>query len=128
MYYQHNPVALPWGNMSWGHAVSKDMVRWKEMPKVLFPDPATGTCFSGAACIDRNNQLGLKSGDEDVLLMFYLRTRIGLCLAYSNDRGMTCIDYKGNPVLTHAGARLDTPRPFWFEPTKRWIAPTYDHF
>ena len=128
MYYQHNPVALPWGNMSWGHAVSKDMVRWKEMPKVLFPDPATGTCFSGAACIDRNNQLGLKSGDEDVLLMFYLRTRIGLCLAYSNDRGLTCIDYKGNPVLTHAGARLDTPRPFWFEPTKRWIAPTYDHF
>ncbi|MBL7219192.1 MAG: glycoside hydrolase family 32 protein [Phycisphaerae bacterium] len=130
MYYQHNPVALPWGNMTWGHAVSRDMVRWKEMPKVLFPDPATGTCFSGAACIDRKNQLGLKSGDEDedVLLAFYLRTRIGLCLAYSNDRGMTFTDYKGNPVLTHAGARLDTPRPFWFEPTKRWIAPTYDHF
>jgi len=128
MYYQHNPVALPWGNMTWGHAVSKDLVRWKEQPKVLFPNPATGTCFSGAAFIDSKNQLGKKTGDEDVLVMFYLRTRIGLCLAYSNDRGYTCIDYEGNPVLTHKGARIDTPRPFWYEPTKSWIAPTYDHF
>jgi len=127
MYYQHNPVAIPWGNMTWGHAVSKDLVHWKEQPKVLFPNP-TGTCFSGAAFIDRKNQLGKKTGNEDVLVMFYLRTKIGLCLAYSNDRGQTCIDYEGNPVLTHKGARLDTPRPFWYEPTKSWIAPTYDHF
>ena len=127
MYYQHNPVAIPWGNMTWGHAVSKDLVRWKEMPKVLFPNPA-GTCFSGAGFIDQKNQLGKKSGHEDVLVMFYLRTRIGLCLAYSNDRGRTMTDYEGNPVLTHSGARIDTPRPFWYEPTKRWIAPTYDHF
>ena len=127
MYYQHNPVALPWGNMTWGHAVSKDLVRWKELPKVLFPNPK-GTCFSGAAFIDRKNQLRLKTGDEDVLVMFYLRTRIGLCLAYSNDRGRTLTDYEGNPVLAHPGARIDTPRPFWYEPTGRWIAPTYDHF
>ena len=60
--------------------------------------------------------------------MFYLRTRIGLCLAYSNDRGRTLTDYAGNPVLTHPGARIDTPRPFWHEPAGRWIAPTYDHF
>jgi len=60
--------------------------------------------------------------------MFYLRTGIGLCLAYSNDRGRTLTDYEGNPVLTHPGARIDTPRPFWYEPTGRWIAPTYDHF
>jgi len=128
MYYQHNPVALPWGNMTWGHAVSKDLVHWKEQPKVLFPDAKTGACFSGAAFIDRKNQLGLKSGKEDVLVAFYLRTKIGLCLAYSNDRGQTMTDYEGNPVLTHQGARIDTPRPFWYEPTKRWIAPTYDFF
>jgi len=128
LYYQHNPVGLPWGNMTWGHAVSKDMVHWKELPKVLFPDPATGTCYSGAAFLDRKNQLGMKTGDEDVLVAFYLRTRVGLCLATSNDRGRTMTDYEGNPVLNHEGARIDTPRPFWYEPTKRWIAPTYDHF
>jgi len=127
MYYQHNPVALPWGNMTWGHAVSKDLLRWKELPKVLFPNP-TGDCFSGAGFVDWKNELGVKTGAEDVLVMFYLRTRSGLCLAYSNDRGRTMTDYEGNPVLTHAGARIDTPRPFWYEPTKHWIAPTYDFF
>jgi len=127
MYYQHNPTGLPWGNMTWGHAVSRDLVHWQELPKVLFPNP-TGACFSGAAFIDRKNELGMKTADEDVLVAFYLRTRIGLCLAYSNDRGRTLTDYQGNPVLTHPGARIDTPRPFWYEPTGRWIAPTYDHF
>ncbi len=128
MYYQHNPVALPWGNMSWGHALSNDLVHWREQPKVLFPDPKTGDCFSGAAFIDQKNQLGRKTGKEDVIVAFYLRTRSGLCFAYSNDRGQTMTDYEGNPVLTHPGARIDTPRPFWYEPTGRWIAPTYDHF
>ena len=127
MYYQHNPVALPWGNMTWGHAVSKDLVHWKEQPKVLFPN-AKGTCFSGAGFIDRKNQLVRKTGEEDVLVMFYLRTKSGLCYAYSNDRGRTMTDYEGNPVLTHEGARIDTPRPFWYGPTDRWIAPTYDFF
>ncbi len=127
MYYQHNPVALPWGNMTWGHAVSKDLVHWKEQPKVLFPN-AKGTCFSGAAFVDRKNQLGRKIGEEDVLVMFYLRTKIGLCYAYSNDRGYSMTDYEDNPVLIHKGARIDTPRPFWYEPTKSWIAPTYDFF
>jgi len=128
MYYQHNLVSVKWGNMSWGHAVSKDLVHWVEKSVVLFPNSKNGTCFSGAAFIDRKNQLGLKTGEEDVLVMFYLRTLTGLCYAYSNDGGNTMTDYEGNPVLTHEGSRIDTPRPFWYEPTKRWIAPTFDFF
>ena len=128
MYYQHNPVALPWGNMTWGHAVSRDLVHWKEQPKVLFPDAKTGTCFSGAMFIDRRDQLGRKTGEEEVLVASYLRTEMGLCMAYSNDGGQTFTDFEENPVLTHVGARIDTPRPFWYEPTKRWVAPTYDFF
>ena len=128
LFYQHNPTGLAWGNMTWGHAVSRDLVHWTEQPKVLFPDAATGTCFSGAAFIDHRNQLGRKTGQEEVIVAFYLRTEIGLCLAYSNDRGRTFTDYEGNPVLDHEGARIDTPRPFWHAPTGRWIAPTYDFF
>ncbi len=127
MYFQHNPFSVYWGNMSWGHAVSKDLIHWEEKPVVLFPN-AQGTCFSGASFIDRRNQLGLKTGAEDVIVAFYLRTKIGLAYAYSNDGGYSFTEYEGNPVLTHEGARIDTPRPFWYEPTLRWIAPTYDFF
>ena len=49
-------------------------------------------------------------------------------MAYSNDGGQTFTDFEENPVLTHVGARIDTPRPFWYEPTKRWVTPTYDFF
>jgi sucrose-6-phosphate hydrolase SacC (GH32 family) len=127
MYYQHNPFSVKWGNMSWGHATSKDLIHWEEQPAVLFPN-AQGTCFSGAAFIDKRNQLGLKTGPEDVIVAFYLRTNIGLAYAYSNDGGYSFTEYEHNPVLTHAGARIDTPRPLWHEPTKRWVCPTYDFF
>jgi len=60
--------------------------------------------------------------------MYYQHNPTGLPWGNSNDRGRTLTDYQGNPVLTHPGARIDTPRPFWYEPTGRWIAPTYDHF
>ncbi|MFT8727718.1 MAG: GH32 C-terminal domain-containing protein [Liquorilactobacillus ghanensis] len=31
LYYQYNPDGNQWGNMSWGHAVSTDMINWKEV-------------------------------------------------------------------------------------------------
>ncbi|MFC2098571.1 glycoside hydrolase family 32 protein [Bacteroidota bacterium] len=135
MYYQYNPFGVHWGNMSWGHAISDDLLYWEELPAVLYPEPESGMCFSGAAFIDDRNQLELKTGSEDVIVAFYLRTSIGLCYAYSNDGGYTMTDYAGNPVLDHPAeeeklpdARMDTPRPLWHEPTQRWIAPTFDYF
>lgn len=127
MFFQHNPFAVVWGNMSWGHAVSKDLIHWEEKPTVLFPNE-DGTVFSGAAFVDSRNQLGVKTGELDPLVAFYLRTKIGLSFAYSNNGGDTFTEYEGNPVLTHDGDRIDTPRPFWHEPSKRWVAPTYDFF
>jgi len=127
MYYQYNPFSVEWGNMSWGHAVSEDMIHWEEKPVVLYPN-SQGTAFSGATFIDERNQLGFKKGDEDVIIAFYLRTGIGLSYAYSNDGGYSFTEYKGNPVLTKSGARIDTPRPFWYEPIGKWITPTYDFF
>ena len=130
MFYQHNPVGLPWGLMFWGHAVSTDLIHWEERPKALFNKSKEGPCFSGAAFIDEKDQLGRKTGDDDVIVLFYFRYRsyMGLSYAYSADGGDTFTDYEENPILNKRPHRIDTPRPFWHEPTQRWVSPTYDYY
>ena len=67
LYFQHNPFDVQWENMSWGHAVSKDLLHWEQKDDVLFPDE-TGTMFSGSGIVNDRKMLGLP---EDALVFFY---------------------------------------------------------
>ncbi|MCC9607329.1 GH32 C-terminal domain-containing protein [Blastopirellula sp. JC732] len=112
LYFQHNPVGVQWGNMTWGHAVSRDLVHWNQLPSVLFPGTmAKGACFSGGAVVDRNNTAGFKTGDKDVLVAFLTDTGAGESIAYSNDQGRTFTWYEGNPVVKHKGR---DPKVIWY--------------
>jgi fructan beta-fructosidase len=112
LFFQHNPVGWGWGNMTWGHAVSKDLVHWEQFPNTLFPvTMAVGACFSGGGVVDKNNTAGFKTDDEDVIVAFITDTGAGEAMAYSNDRGRTFTWYEGNPVVKHEGR---DPKVIWY--------------
>ena len=130
LFFQHNPFDTKWGNMTWGHAVSHDLVHWKQLANAIEPD-TRGTIFSGSAVVDDDNTAGLQSGEEKTLVAIYAAAGgtspeskgqpFTQCIAYSNDRGRTWTKYSGNPVVPHILADNRDPKVVWHSPTKQWI-------
>jgi fructan beta-fructosidase len=120
LFYQHNPYEIQWENMHWGHAVSADLIHWKELNDALYPDEL-GTMFSGSAVIDKNNSAGW---GKDALVAFYTAAgkKMTQNVAFSFDKGQTFTKYEGNPIL---GPNRD-PKVFWYEPSKTWVMVLYD--
>jgi len=120
LYYQHNPFEINWENMHWGHAVSKDLVHWKELGIALSPD-TLGTMFSGSAVIDKNNTAGW---GKDALVAFYTAAgkKMTQNVAYSTDSGRSFTKFEGNPIL---GPDRD-PKVFWYEPKQTWVMVLYN--
>ena len=123
LYYQHNPYGWRSEQKHWGHAVSRDLVHWHELPTALYPHRFGDWCFSGSALVDWHNTGGFKTGEADVIVAAYTSTGRGECIAYSNDRGRTFADYEGNPVVTHRGR---DPKVIWYHPGGHWVMAVYD--
>ncbi|MHC4747012.1 MAG: GH32 C-terminal domain-containing protein [Planctomycetota bacterium] len=134
MFYQHNPFGWPWGNMTWGHAISTDMIHWKELGDAIHPDKL-GTIFSGGAVVDHKNTSGFQTGDDKPIVCFY--TSAGgenpwskdqpftQSIAYSNDKGRTFTKYEDNPIIGHIRGGNRDPKVIWHEPTNKWVMVLY---
>lgn len=122
LYFQYNPYGSKWGNMHWGHAVSKDLVHWEHLDPAIARDPV-GHIFSGSSVIDKKNTAGF---GRDAIIAIYTNSSENLgqvqCIAYSNDNGRTFTKYEGNPVLTPFDGLKDfrDPKVFWYEKGKCW--------
>jgi fructan beta-fructosidase len=122
LYYQHNPYGTEWGNMHWGHAVSRDLVHWKELPIGLYPHKYGDMAFSGSAVVDHKNVSGFGKDGKPPIVGAYTSTGRGECIIYSNDDGLTWQEYEGNPVVKHVGR---DPRLLWHEASKQWVMLLY---
>jgi fructan beta-fructosidase len=133
LFYQYYPEDTVWGPMHWGHAVSRDLVRWEHLPVALHPDEL-GYIFSGSAVVDWNDTSGFGTGGAPPLVAIFtyhdpIRGEAGTNdhetqgIAYSTDGGRTWTKYEGNPVLPNRGRGRDfrDPNVFWHEDTDRWV-------
>ena len=126
LFYQHNPEGNRWGHMSWGHAVSRDLVRWQHLPIALREEDGT-MIFSGSAVFDARNTSGLGRKDASPLIAVYTgdgHKKQTQNLASSTDRGRTWAKFAGNPVLDLNSNSFRDPKVFWHKPSARWIMAT----
>ena len=110
LFFQHNPHGAMWGHMSWGHAVSTDLLNWSELPVAISEDD-DGAIFSGSAVSD---------GDEIVAI--YTRhtdTQQVQCIARSSDNGRTFTKFENNPVLDEGKKDFRDPKVFRYK--DHWI-------
>lgn len=124
LFFQHNPEAWNWGNMTWGHAVSKDLLHWKQIQHALLPDEL-GTIFSGSAVVDHADTAGFQTGKDKAMVAVFTyageltspKSPFVQAIAYSNDRGRTFTKYAGNPVVDNISGSTDRdPKVFWYTP------------
>jgi fructan beta-fructosidase len=142
LFFQYYPHGTTWGPMHWGHAISKDLVHWRQMPIALYPD-SLGYIFSGSAVVDSGNTSGFGDKEHDggnagrkrkipLVAIFTQHDPLGerhgdinfqnQSIAYSLDDGQTWVKYKNNPVLRNPGIKdFRDPKVIWYAPDKKWV-------
>jgi fructan beta-fructosidase len=132
LFFQYNPFGDTWGHMSWGHTVSKDLIKWKQLPLAI-PEDSNNMIFSGSCVIDKENTSRFATKPGQVPMVATYTAHIipdkskpddywqNQHIAFSLDNGRTWKKYKGNPVLDQHKKDFRDPNVFWYGPEKKWI-------
>jgi len=136
LFYQYNPYGLNIANQVWGHAVSTDLMHWKELD-IAIPQDSFGAVFSGSCVVDENNTSGFftdnKPGESKLVALYTSDggdTTHGVekqCIAYSKDHGVTWVkpDLKidKNIIISNKGEKYgrDFRDPKIFRYDDKWF-------
>lgn len=132
LFYQYYPDSTVWGPMHWGHAISRDLVKWEHQPIALYPDDL-GYIFSGSAVVDINNTSGLGDGSTPPVIAMFTHHNIEgersgqidfqyQSIAYSLDKGRSWNKYDANPVIHNPGIKdFRDPKVIWHSESNQWI-------
>jgi fructan beta-fructosidase len=128
LFYQYNPQGTQWGHMSWGHAVSTDMLHWQNLPVAIPEDTDRYMVYSGSAVVDWRNASGFCAGADPLnrscLVAIYTAASAQSQkqhIAFSNDRGRTWTNYAGNPVADLHQSDFRDPKVVWYEAQQKWV-------
>jgi len=129
LFFQHNPKDTKWGNMTWGHAVSVDMVHWEQLLHAILPYGG-GTIFSGTAVVDQNNSLGKQKGNNKtmVAIFTFAKEPFYQAAAYSTDKGRSFqLVNNGAAIVPNQGFDKSErdPKVFWHQASKKWVMVLY---
>src|SRR5579885_2382508 len=111
LFFQYNPFGNEWGHMSWGHAVSRDMLHWRDLPVALAEENGI-MIFSGSAVVYNDRLVAIYTG--------HTPERQTQNIAFSGD-GVRWTKYKGNPVIDLGMKDFRDPKVFRHEASKKWI-------
>ena len=125
IYYdgEYHLFAQRWAKC-WLHAVSRDLVQWKELAPAFWEETLGSGVQSGTCVVDYQNTSGLSPDPSNPAMVafwsrFDNRTQ---CLSYSLDHGRTWKRYEKNPIMV---VPERDPKVFWYAPGSHWVMMLY---
>ncbi|KAI3471051.1 hypothetical protein Pfo_027714 [Paulownia fortunei] len=123
LFYQYNQESAVWGNITWGHAVSRDLIHWLHLPYAMVPDQwydVNGVWTGSATILPDGRIMMLYTGDTHDVVQVQ-------CLAYPADLSdpllLKWVKSPSNPVMVppHGIGYKD-----FRDPTTAWLSPGGD--
>nr|ASW25866.1 beta-fructofuranosidase, insoluble isoenzyme CWINV4 [Litchi chinensis] len=125
LFYQYNPYAAVWGNITWAHSTSTDLINWTPHDIALAPSAPFDShgCYSGSATIRPGGRPAIfYTGSIDSFTNQV--QNLAVPKNYSDPYLREWLKYTYNPLIS-ATRPIDAtsfrdPSTAWLGPDKRW--------